>query len=233
MEDARGPVGGWREPMLAAVVAEIEAGRESAHDDAAAIRSTCSESPQRAPSGSPSPPLLPGSPQTLRLLRARERRPPPSAPSAPSATQCTQSAPSAPPRAPSPSDSELSTLPTTLAALREASKPSSPVASDASIDRDMLSPRDDISPVASGGNRLVIVEFACGLIWNQSAENFFFGKVADSLYLSSSPHSSFPICNPALFCLVGLIGGELARARAVNFGDSPNRVQECCTPRRS
>jgi hypothetical protein len=36
----------------------------------------------------------------------------------------------------------------------------------------MLSPRDDISPVASG----VIVEFACGLIWNQSAENFFFVK---------------------------------------------------------
>jgi len=141
------------------------------------------------------PLLLPGSPQTLRLLRARERRPPPSAPSAPSATQCTQSAPSAPPRAPSPSDSELSTLPTTLAALREASKPSSPVASDASIDRDMLSPRDDISPVASG----VIVEFACGLIWNQSAENFFFGKDEWGLELKYNESATFPICNPALF----------------------------------
>ena len=148
------------------------------------------------------PLLLPGSPQTLRLLRERERRPPPSAPNAPSATQCTQSAPSAPPRAPSPSDSELSTLPTTLAALREASKPSSPVASDASIDRDMLSPRDDISPVASG----VIVEFACGLIWNQSAENFFFVKDKWGLEIKYNESATFPICNPALFCLVGQIG---------------------------
>lgn len=82
VEDARGPVGGWREPMLAAVVAEIEAGRESAHDDAAAIRSTCSESPQRAPSGSPSPPSrFPTDPSSPARARA---------PAAAQCTQCTQ-----------------------------------------------------------------------------------------------------------------------------------------------
>jgi hypothetical protein len=70
----------------------------------------------------------------------------------------------------------------------------------------MLSPRDDISPVASGGNRLVIVEFACGLIWNQSAENFFFEKDEWGLELKYNESATFPICNPALFCLVGLIG---------------------------
>jgi hypothetical protein len=173
-----------------AVVAEIEAGRESAHDDAAAIRSLRESSESTLWVTLSSFPTDP-----LRLLRARERRPPPNAPSAPSATQCTQSPPSAPPRAPSPSDSELSTLPTTLAALREASKPSSPVASDASIDHDMLSPRDDISPVASGVFWNLLVDF----LGTDLRKISIFVKDERGLELKYNESATFPICNPALF----------------------------------
>ena len=81
---------GRHEPRLAAVVAAIEAGRESAHDDAAA------RSLRVHPAY-----LLPHRP-FVSCARA-----PPSALSALSAL-------SAPPWAPSPSDSELSTLPTTF-----------------------------------------------------------------------------------------------------------------------